>query len=69
MLDSPHEKVCKNSDGSLGVVLGNGKGTVNCQKVLLAMGRPPCTADLGLENTEVSLDREYVKVDELQNTS
>lgn len=53
MLDSPHEKVSKNSDGSLDVVLANGKGTINCEKVLLAVGRPPSTADLGLENTEV----------------
>lgn len=63
-LDSPHESVVKESDGSLTVNLKGGH-KVNSEKVLLAMGRPPCTKGLGLEKTAVEIAKSgHVIVDE-----
>ena len=48
----------------------NGKTQVKeAEKVLVAVGRAPRTADLGLEKTKVELDRGFVKVDEAQQTA
>jgi dihydrolipoamide dehydrogenase len=48
----------------------NGKPQVKeAEKVLVAVGRGPRTADIGLEKTKVELDRGFVKVDEAQQTA
>ena len=48
----------------------NGKPQVKeAEKVLVAVGRAPRTADLGLDKTRIELDRGFVKVDEAQETA
>ncbi len=48
----------------------NGKTQVKeAEKVLIAVGRAPRTADLGLEKTKIELDRGFVKVDGAQETA
>jgi dihydrolipoamide dehydrogenase len=48
----------------------NGKTQVKeAEKALVAVGRAPRTADLGLEKTRVELDRGFVKVDSAQQTA
>ena len=44
---------------------------VEAHKVLQAIGRPPLTDGLGLENTQVSRDEKsgHILTDEFQNTS
>lgn len=63
LLDSPHEKVVKNEDGSLSVVLKNGD-KVDCDKCLVAVGRPPNVDPLKLEIPGVVTDKGAIKVDE-----
>ncbi|MGL4222470.1 MAG: glutathione-disulfide reductase [Shewanella sp.] len=59
----------KHADGSLSLQLENGQSlTVDC--LIWAIGREPATDNIGLENTDVTLDAKgYVMVDEWQNTS
>jgi dihydrolipoamide dehydrogenase len=45
------------------------KQTKEAEKVLVAVGRAPRTADIGLEKTKIELDRGFVKVDEAQQTA
>ncbi|MEK7406835.1 MAG: dihydrolipoyl dehydrogenase [Acidobacteriota bacterium] len=45
------------------------KEELSAEKVLVGIGRSPNTANIGLENTRVELDRGYVKVDEYQRTA
>jgi dihydrolipoamide dehydrogenase len=48
----------------------NGKTqTKEAEKVLVAVGRAPRTANLGIEKTRVELDRGFVKVNEAQETA
>ena len=48
----------------------NGKPQVKeAEKVLVAVGRAPRTAEIGLEKTKVELERGFVKVDEAQQTA
>ena len=48
----------------------NGKSqTVEAEKVLVAVGRAPQTASIGIETTRVELDRGFVKVNEWQETA
>ena len=48
----------------------NGKTQVKeAEKVLVAVGRRPRTADIGIEKTRILLDREFVKVDSAQETA
>jgi dihydrolipoamide dehydrogenase len=48
----------------------NGKTQVKeAEKVLVAVGRAPRTADVGIEKTKIQLDRGFVKVDEAQQTA
>jgi dihydrolipoamide dehydrogenase len=48
----------------------NGKSQVKeAEKVLVAVGRGPRTADIGLDKTRIELDRGFVKVDEAQQTA
>ena len=51
------------------VTLANGKAEdVEAEKLLVAVGRAPNTANIGLENTKVELDRGFIKVNEYQQT-
>jgi dihydrolipoamide dehydrogenase len=52
------------------VTLANGKvEDVEAEKLLVAVGRAPNTAKIGLENTNIVADRGFIKVDEFQRTS
>ena len=66
-LDSPHDSVVANGD-TLDANLRSGE-TINCQKCLVALGRPPNVEPLGLANTGVEVVRSAIKVDEFQNTT
>lgn len=48
--------------------LDNGQ-TLGADKVLVATGRRPATADLGLESVEISTDRGFVRVNDRMETS
>ena len=51
------------------VTLANGKTEdVEADKLLVAVGRAPNTAKIGLENTKVVTDRGFIKVDPYQQT-
>jgi dihydrolipoamide dehydrogenase len=51
------------------VTLSNGKTEdVEADKLLVAVGRSPNTAKIGLENTKVVTDRGFIKVDPYQQT-
>jgi dihydrolipoamide dehydrogenase len=51
------------------VTLSNGKTEeVEAEKLLVAVGRAPSTANIGLENTKVELDRGFVKVNQYMQT-
>src|SRR6202007_1309186 len=60
--------VQKTANGvKMNVMLANGKvETVEAEKLLVAVGRAPNTAKIGLENTKVELDRGFIKADEDQ---
>ena len=48
----------------------NGKSQEKeAEKVLVAVGRAPKTANIGLEKTKIEVDRGFVKVDEAQQTA
>ena len=52
------------------VTLANGKvEDVEAEKLLVAVGRAPNTAKIGLENTKVEVDRGFIKVNEYQQTA
>ncbi len=52
------------------VTLANGKvEDVEAEKLLVAVGRAPNTAKIGLENTKVEVDRGFIKVDAYQRTA
>ena len=51
-LDSPHDSVTKNGDGTLSVNLKSGE-SIQCNACLLAIGRPPNIEPLGLSNTGI----------------
>lgn len=61
-VQSAHEKVVKNSDGKLTVHLKDGS-TIDTDKCLLAMGRPPNLAGLELEKTSIQVERGAIYVD------
>ncbi len=49
---------------------GDGTETFDAEKVLIAVGRQPNTADYGLENTDVELDKNgFVQVDEQRQST
>lgn len=61
--------VSLNDDGSKSVLLSNGE-TVNCDCVMLAIGRTPNTDGLGLEKAGVALgDKNEIVVDEASKTN
>ncbi|HCC58111.1 MAG TPA: dihydrolipoyl dehydrogenase [Solibacterales bacterium] len=52
------------------VTYANGKTeTVESEKLLVAVGRAPCTAKIGLENTKVEVDRGFIKTNEWMQTA
>lgn len=54
----------------LSVALASGKKEeILAEKVLVGIGRRPNTADLGLENTRVEVERGSIKADEYQRTA
>ena len=57
-------------DGVVELTVEHGGETkqVTGQKVLMAVGREAVTADLGLENTNVEVERSWVKVDDTYRT-
>ena len=67
-LDSPHDSVTAGDGDTLNVNLRGGE-TINCNKCLVALGRPPNIEPLGLANTAVVVERGAIKVDEFQNTN
>jgi len=66
---STPKSVQKNADGSLTLYLENDKSlTVDC--LVWAIGRNPANADIGLENTDVELNKhQFINVDKYQNTT
>lgn len=69
-LHSPHTSVTKSSLGNSCITHLESGEKIHSEKVLLAMGRPPSTKDLGLEKAGVETTKSgHVKVDEFQNTS
>jgi dihydrolipoamide dehydrogenase len=65
------EKVEKTETGvRVSFADANGKAQVKeAEKVLVAVGRAPRTADIGIEKTRIELDRGFVKVDSAQETA
>ncbi|EUJ28038.1 glutathione reductase [Listeria floridensis FSL S10-1187] len=63
------QEVIKNQDGSLTLVLEDGRKTT-VDKLIWAIGRKPVTETLDIEKSGVELDEfGYVKVDKYQNTN
>jgi dihydrolipoamide dehydrogenase len=65
------EKVEKTANGvKMQVTFGNGKvETVEAEKLLVAVGRAPNTANIGLDKTKVEVDRGFIKVNPFQQTA
>jgi dihydrolipoamide dehydrogenase len=65
------DNVQKTANGvKMKVTLANGKTEeVEAEKLLVAVGRAPNTAKLGLENTKVQVERGFIKTDEYQRTA
>ena len=59
----------RQEDGVLATLEGDKPGVVACSHLLVAVGRGPVTADLGLEATGATVERGFVTVDELMRTS
>lgn len=69
-MKTPFDKVVKDEEtGLFKVILSDGKGSLEAEKILLAMGRPPVVKNMGLENTDITLEKGAIKADEYQNTS
>lgn len=52
------------------VTLGSGKQEkMEAGALLVAVGRAPCTGNIGLDNTSVETDRGFIKVNEFQQTA
>jgi dihydrolipoamide dehydrogenase len=65
------ENVQKTGTGvKMKVTLANGKvEDVEAEKLLVAVGRAPNTANIGLDKTKVEVDRGFIKVNEFQQTA
>ena len=65
------ENIQKTGAGvSLTLTTKDGKQeTLEAEKLLVAVGRKPNTENIGLENTQVELDRGFIKVDQWQQTA
>ena len=63
------KRVEEQTDGSL-LVHTNHAEPIECDSLVWAIGRAPATKNIGLENTDVSLDMKgFIQVDKFQNTS
>ena len=64
------DQVQKTATGvKMKVTLSNGKvEDVEAEKLLVAIGRAPMTANIGLENTKIRSERGFIFVDEYQQT-
>ncbi|QJR81489.1 glutathione-disulfide reductase [Alteromonas pelagimontana] len=63
------EKVEKQDDGELHVHFSTGE-LLKTDCLIWAIGRTPSTHNIGLENTDITLqEKDYIKVDSYQNTS
>ena len=63
------KKIVKNSDESLTLFLEDGRN-VTVDFLVWAIGRKPLTNSLGLENTDVTINKKgYIEVDKFQNTT
>lgn len=70
LLDSTATKLSKTKTVSVTVNQSGKTKNVTCDAVLLAVGRRPNTAGLGLEHTRVELDEHgFIKVDEQRRTN
>jgi glutathione reductase (NADPH) len=66
---STPKQVIKNADASLTLELENGN-SITVDTLIWAIGRSPATGNIGLENTDVTLNAKgYVVTDEQQNTT
>ena len=64
--EHPEDRQRREDDGDA----ANGKRKrLEAEKLLVAVGRAPNTAKIGLENTKVEVDRGFIKVDEYQQTA
>ncbi|MDQ6677732.1 MAG: dihydrolipoyl dehydrogenase [Acidobacteriota bacterium] len=65
------ENIRKTGAGiAMTVTLANGKQEeVEAEKLLVAVGRAPNTANVGIENTKIEVDRGFVKVNEMMQTA
>lgn len=65
----PNTKVQEVSPSGAGMkaVLGNGQ-TIEVEKILVATGRKPNTADLGLESVGLTTDRGFIRVNDRMET-
>lgn len=61
-LKTPFTKVTKGENGVLSVHLNDGS-TVEGEKCLIALGRPPNVEPLALENTDVKVEKRAIVVD------
>ena len=64
------DNIRKTENGvAMTVTLANGKTEeTEAEKLLVAVGRAPNTAGIGLENTKVQVERGFIKVNELMQT-
>lgn len=67
-LKSPFNKVTKLENGNVAVHLEDGT-TVEAEKILSALGRPPLVDQLNLPAAGVEVEKGGIKVDEFQNTN
>lgn len=68
-LGEPAERISRAADGTVTVTLGSGE-TVTAADILVAVGRAPVTAGIGLTEAGIRLtDRGFIEVDELLRTS
>ncbi len=51
------------------VQMGGETKTLEADRVLSAPGRAPVTEDIGLEKTQIKLDRDFIKTDEMMRTT
>ena len=65
------ENIRKTATGvAMTVTLANGKTEeTEAEKLLVAVGRAPNTANIGLENTKVDVERGFIKVNEFMQTA